>query len=57
LTPSTNQAVAIMTIPKIVANENFKDIPENVMIVINKRLKAWAEGIDIGDKKKESKPE
>lgn len=45
--PSTKQAIAIITIPKIVNNEQIQEMPDNALRLINQKLKEWAEETEI----------
>jgi len=48
LTPTTKEAVAIYTIPKIVANEDVQEIPGNAAKFLNTKLEQWInENVDI----------
>ena len=39
--PSTKEAIAIYAVPKIVANEDVQQIPENAARFINTKLQEW----------------
>ena len=45
--PSTKQMIAIITIPKIVNNEQVQEMPDNALKLINKKLREWAEDTEI----------
>ena len=46
-TPTTKQMIAIITIPKIVNNEQIQEMPDNALRLINQKLKEWAEETQI----------
>ena len=50
--PNTKQMIAIITIPKIINNEQIQDMPDNALKLINKKLKEWAEETEILEKTK-----
>ena len=45
MTPTTNQAVAIYMIPKIVNNEQVQKLPDNAMKFLNGKFEEWINGM------------
>lgn len=50
-TPSTNEAVMIYILPKIINNETVKQIPENAANLINEQVKIWLENLSKSNQK------
>ena len=50
--PNTKQMIAIITIPKIINNEQIQDMPDNALKLINKKLKEWAKETEIMEETK-----
>lgn len=44
-TPTTKQAIVLWALPKIVANEDIKEIPANFAKLINDKVKEWLEEV------------